>query len=201
MVDLTEHATFQELCRAVQSASVGMLRHQGFDLGAHARRVAPGLAGGLLAPDNTFTYYKEPLRFRLAGCTVESVPLPRRLVKYPLSMNVEDSGTAFVLNAECSDEQWRTDPIGVMRNVLTLVAQDPERRIEDIPALTADAERELRALVNPDTDRPPSRCRRRWPPGSNAPRGPNPTASRCPTVPGGSPTPSWTPGPGRSRGA
>ncbi|WP_328864109.1 non-ribosomal peptide synthetase [Streptomyces virginiae] len=155
VVDLTEHATFQELCRAVQSASVGMLRHQGFDLGAHARRVAPGLAGGLLAPDNTFTYYKEPLRFRLAGCTVESVPLPRRLVKYPLSMNVEDSGTAFVLNAECSDEQWLTDPIGVMRNVLTLVAQDPERRIEDIPALTPDAERELRALVNPDTDRPP----------------------------------------------
>ncbi|WP_030759242.1 MULTISPECIES: non-ribosomal peptide synthetase [unclassified Streptomyces] len=155
VVDLTEHGTFQELCRAVQSASVGMLRHQGFDLGAHARRIAPGLSGGLLAPDNTFTYYKEPLRFRLAGCTVESVPLPRRLVKYPLSMNVEDSGTAFVLNAECSDEQWRTDPMGVMRNVLALVAEDPKRRIEEIPALAADAERELRALVNPDTDRAP----------------------------------------------
>lgn len=149
-VDLTEYGTFEELCRAVQSASVGMLRHQGFDLGAHARQVNPRLAGALIAPDNTFTYYKEPLRFRLPECTVESLPLARRLVKYPLSMNVEDSGTAFVLNAECSDEQWRTDPMGVMRHVLTLVAQDPKRRIEAIPALSDEAERELLALVNPD---------------------------------------------------
>lgn len=149
-VDLTEHGTFEELCRAVQSTTVGMLRHQGFDLGAHAREVSPRLAGGLLSTDNTFTYYKEPLRFRLDGATVESVPLPRRQVKYPLSMNVEDFGTAFVLNAECSDEQWRTDPLGVMRHVLTVVAQDPKRRIEEIPALSAEAERELFALVNPD---------------------------------------------------
>ncbi|MFJ3880992.1 amino acid adenylation domain-containing protein [Streptomyces sp. NPDC090077] len=149
VVDLTEHGTFEDLCRAVQSASVGMLRHQGFDLGANAREVAPRLGGGPLAPDNTFTYYKEPLRFRLAGCTVESLPMPRRLVKYPLSMNVEDSGTGFVLNAECTDEQWRTDPMGVMEQVLTLVAEDPKRRIEEIPALSAEAERELFALVNP----------------------------------------------------
>ncbi|MEU3007292.1 amino acid adenylation domain-containing protein [Streptomyces sp. NPDC007020] len=149
-VDLTEHGTFEDLCRAVQSASVGMLRHQGFDLGAHARQVNAGLVGGLLAPDNTFTYYKEPLRFRLPDCTVESLPLARRLVKYPLSMNVEDSGSTFVLNAECSDEQWRTDPLSVMCHVLNLVAQDPKRRIEEIPALSAEAERELLTLVNPD---------------------------------------------------
>ncbi|WNI30980.1 amino acid adenylation domain-containing protein [Streptomyces sp. ITFR-6] len=149
-VDLTEHGTFEELCRAVQSTTVGMLRHQSFDLGAHAREVSTRLAGGLLSTDNTFTYYKEPLRFRLDGATVESVPLPRRQVKYPLSMNVEDSGTAFVLNAECSDEQWRTDPLSVMRHVLTVVAQDPKRRIEEIPALSVEAERELFALVNPD---------------------------------------------------
>lgn len=154
-VDLTEHGTFEELCRAVQSASVGMLRHQGFDLGTHARQVNPRLAGALLAPDNTFTYYKEPLLFRLPDCTVESLPLARRLVKYPLSMNVEDSGTAFVLNAECSDEQWRTDPMGVMRHVLTVVAQDPKRRIEEIPALSDEATRELFALVNPDAGTEP----------------------------------------------
>ncbi|WP_338674566.1 amino acid adenylation domain-containing protein [Streptomyces sp. SCSIO 30461] len=150
-VDLTEHGTFEELCRTVQSASVGMLRHQGFDLGAHARQVNPRLAGALLAPDNTFTYYKEQLRFRLPDCTVTPVPLARRLVKYPLSMNVEDSGTAFILNAECSDEQWLTDPMGVMRQVLTVVAQDPKQRIEEIPALSDEAERELFALVNPDS--------------------------------------------------
>ncbi|WP_189531074.1 non-ribosomal peptide synthetase [Streptomyces roseolilacinus] len=149
-VDLTEHGTFEDLCRAVQSASVGMLRHQGFDLAAHARQVSPQLVGTLLTPDNTFTYYKEPLNLRLPHCTVETLPLARRLVKYPLSMNVEDFGTAFVLNAECSDEQWRTDPMGVMHHVLTLVAQDPKRRIEEIPALSAEAERELHALVHPD---------------------------------------------------
>ncbi|MFG2114038.1 amino acid adenylation domain-containing protein [Streptomyces sp. NPDC048718] len=149
-VDLTEHGSFEDLCRAVQSTTVGMLRHQGFDLGAHAREVSAGLAGGLLSTDNTFTYYKEPLFFRLDGATVESLPLPRRQVKYPLSMNVEDFGTAFVINAECSDEQWLTDPLGVMRHVLTVVAEDPKRRIEEIPALSAEAERELFALVNPD---------------------------------------------------
>ncbi|WP_369212351.1 condensation domain-containing protein, partial [Streptomyces flavofungini] len=150
-VDLTAHPTFEDLCRSVQSASVGMLRHQGFDLGAHTRQVSPGLTGNLLTCDNTFTYYKEALRLRLPECTVTPVPLARRLVKYPLSMNVEECGATFLLNVECSDEQWHTDPTAVMCHVLSLVAQDPQRRIEDIPALSPQAERRLFALVNPDS--------------------------------------------------
>ncbi|MFJ4785214.1 amino acid adenylation domain-containing protein [Streptomyces sp. NPDC088794] len=154
-VDLTEHDTFADLCRAVQSRSTGMLRHQDFDLAAAAREVCPGVTGGPLSTDTTFTYYKQPLDIRLDSCAVDSLDLPRGLVKYPLSMNVEDFGTSFTVNVECSHEQWATDPLGVMRTVLDAVGRDPHRPVTSIPALSADAEARLHHLVNPGAARPP----------------------------------------------
>ncbi|MCC2278185.1 amino acid adenylation domain-containing protein [Streptomyces sp. ET3-23] len=154
-VDLGDHGTFEDLLRTVQSTSVGMLRHQDLDLGAAAREAAPRIGSGLLATDNAFTYYKQPLEIRLPGTTVESLPLPRRLVKYPLSMNVEDYGADFAVNVECSDEQWATDPLAVMHHVVGLAAEDPKRRLEDIPALSPAAEAQLFALVNPEAGQEP----------------------------------------------
>ncbi|MFF4406800.1 amino acid adenylation domain-containing protein [Streptomyces sp. NPDC001404] len=154
-VDLRAHGTFEDLLRTVQSASVGMLRHQDLDLSAAAREAAPRIGSGLLATDNAFTYYKQPLEIRLPGSTVESLPLPRRLVKYPLSMNVEDYGAAFAVNVECSDEQWATDPLAVMHHVVELAAEDPKRRLEDIPALPPAAQARLFALVNPEAGQEP----------------------------------------------
>jgi amino acid adenylation domain-containing protein len=153
-VDLTEHDTFADLCRSVQATTTGMLRHQNFDLAAAAREVCPQAGGGILSTDSTFTYYKEPLQPRLEGCEVEWLIQPRRLVKYPLSMNVEDFGRSFTVNVECSHEQWATDPLSVMRTVLDAVRDDPDVAVTNVPALSAQAEAELDHLVNPDAARP-----------------------------------------------
>ncbi|WP_406835982.1 non-ribosomal peptide synthetase [Streptomyces sp. AHU1] len=153
-VDLTGHDTFADLCRSVQATTTGMLRHQSFDLAAAAREVCPQAVGGILSTDSTFTYYKEPLQPRLEGCEVEWLIQPRRLVKYPLSMNVEDFGRSFTVNVECSHEQWATDPLAVMRTVLDSVRDDPGVAVTDIPALDARAEAELDYLVNPHRARP-----------------------------------------------
>ncbi|GAA2260233.1 hypothetical protein GCM10010415_22980 [Streptomyces atrovirens] len=153
-VDLTGHDTFADLCRSVQATTTGMLRHQNFDLAAAAREVCPRAVGGILSTDSTFTYYKEPLQLRLPGCEVEWIDLPRRLAKYPLSMNVEDLGSSFTVNVECSHEQWATDPLSVMRTVLDSVRDDPAVAVTDIPALSPQAGAALDHLVNPHTARP-----------------------------------------------
>ncbi|WP_164986269.1 non-ribosomal peptide synthetase [Streptomyces roseicoloratus] len=148
--DLTAHRTFADLCRWAEASKSEMLRHQGFDLSAHVHEVCPKAAGSPLSVDQAFTYYRQPLAFALDGCEVEQLPLRRRMVKYPMSMNVEDLGDRFAVNAECSDEHWHTRPLEVMRHVVTLVAADPDRLLTSLPALPADAERALDALVNAD---------------------------------------------------
>ncbi|MGW2726646.1 non-ribosomal peptide synthetase [Streptomyces sp. NPDC001494] len=153
-VDLTAFETFADLCREVQSLTTGMLRHQDFDLAASAREVCPRITGGLLSADTSFTYYKQPLQIRLDGFTVEQLDQPRRLVKYPLSVNVEDFGSTFTLNVECSHDQWATDPLAVIRTVIDAVGADPHRTVRSIPALAPEAERRVHRLVNPQAGRP-----------------------------------------------
>ncbi|MFD7782343.1 amino acid adenylation domain-containing protein [Streptomyces nojiriensis] len=148
--DLTAHRTFAELCRWAESTKSEMLRHQDFDLSAHVHEVCPKAAGSPLRVDQTFTYYRQPLAFGLDGCTVQQLPLHRRLVKYPMSMNVEDLGDRFVINAECSEEHWTTRPLEVMRHVVALAAADPDRLLSGIPALPRAAEEALAGLVNAD---------------------------------------------------
>ncbi|MEV5973465.1 amino acid adenylation domain-containing protein [Streptomyces sp. NPDC051921] len=148
--DLTAHRSFADLCRWAEASKSEMLRHQGFDLSAHVHEVCPKAAGSPLRVDQTFTYYRQPLAFALDGCTVEQLPLHRRMVKYPMSMNVEDLGDRFVVNAECSDEHWHTRPLEVMRHVVALAAADPDRPLNGIPALPPAAEQALHALVNAD---------------------------------------------------
>ncbi|MFF0435544.1 amino acid adenylation domain-containing protein [Streptomyces sp. NPDC004327] len=146
--DLTAHRTFADLCRWSETSKSEMLRHQGFDLSAHVHEVCPKAAGSPLSVDQTFTYYRQSLAFALDGCEVEQLPLRRRMVKYPMSMNVEDLGDRFVVNAECSDEHWNTRPLEVMGHVVALAAADPDRLLSGIPALPPAAEQTLDALVN-----------------------------------------------------
>ncbi|MFF7753798.1 amino acid adenylation domain-containing protein [Streptomyces sp. NPDC007971] len=149
VTDLTAHETFADLCRSLESTKTMLLRHQDFDLAAVAREVMPGAVDGPMSCDQTFTYYKQPLKIRLGDCTVEQLPLRRKVVKYPMSMNVEDHGEDFEIHAECSHEQWATDPLAVMHHIVRLVAETPERRITELPALDGPARRRLEALVNP----------------------------------------------------
>ncbi|MFE9632391.1 amino acid adenylation domain-containing protein [Streptomyces sp. NPDC006463] len=148
--DLTAHDTFADLCRSLEVAKTVMLRHQDFDLAAAAREVCPAAVDGPLSTDHTFTYYKQSLKVPLGDCTVEQLPLGRRVVKYPMSMNVEDHTTDFEIHAECSHEQWASDPLSVMHHIVRLVAESPERRITELPALDGPARQRLEALVNPD---------------------------------------------------
>ncbi|MFJ4526309.1 amino acid adenylation domain-containing protein [Streptomyces sp. NPDC088810] len=156
VTDLTAHATFADLCRSLESRKTVLLRHQDFDLTAAAREVCPGAVDGPLSPDQTFTYYKQPLKVRIGDCAVEQLRLRRRIVKYPMSMNVEDHGTDFEIHAECSHEQWTSDPLAVMHHVVRLAAASPERRITELPALDAPARQRLHELVNPTPSEQPA---------------------------------------------
>ncbi len=148
-VDLSRYETFGELCRDMQEATLGMLRYQSFDVAAHLPEVCPDADPGSLAFSSAFTFYKQPLQIRIPGCTVESIELPRRYAKYPLVMNVEDFGGRFNVNVECSEEQWDTDPLACMRQVLDTVSRgDADVPLRDIPAMPPEAEAELSRRIN-----------------------------------------------------
>ncbi|WP_432168955.1 non-ribosomal peptide synthetase [Streptomyces sp. 1222.5] len=148
VTDLTEYDTFADLCVSLEEKKTEMLRYQDFDLAAAARDVCPGALDGPLSADQAFTYYKQPLKVRLGDCTVQQLPLHRTAVKYPMSMNVEDHDSDFEIHAECSHRQWDGDPLAVMHHVVRLVAEAPERRITELPALDGPARQRLEALVN-----------------------------------------------------
>ncbi|MEV4612466.1 amino acid adenylation domain-containing protein [Kitasatospora sp. NPDC049258] len=146
-VDLTAHRSFTDLVRTVQDASVGMLRHQDFDLAANLRTVAEGMQSTLLTLDNAFTYYRQPLELRLPGCAMEPLLVPRRQVRYPFGMTVEDFGGRFAVNLEYVHSLSEADPEGMLRHLLTLVAQDPGADLRSLPAMAPEQEQRIRQLV------------------------------------------------------
>ncbi|WP_155057957.1 non-ribosomal peptide synthetase [Streptomyces blattellae] len=150
-VDLDAYRTFGELCRDVRETTHEMLRHQSFEVAAHAQEVCPRAAAKrAFAFDSAFTFYRQPLRISLPGCATEYLPLPRRLAKYPFSMNIEDCGDRFTVNVECSEEQWGTDPLGVMRQVLGQVADTgADLPLRTVSALGSTAEADLLGRINP----------------------------------------------------
>ncbi|GAA0658517.1 hypothetical protein GCM10010193_06510 [Kitasatospora atroaurantiaca] len=151
-VDLTAHRTFADLVRTVQDDSVGMLRHQSFDLAANLRTVAEGMQSTLLTLDNAFTYYRQPIELRLPGSEVEPLLVPRRQVRYPFGMTVEDFGGRFAVNLEYVDGLRDADPEGMLRHLLTLVAEDPETELRSLPAMAPDQEQRIRRLIGEPED-------------------------------------------------
>ncbi|MEU9133489.1 amino acid adenylation domain-containing protein [Kitasatospora sp. NPDC048540] len=147
VADLTAHRTFADLVGAVHGASVGLLRHQSFDLAANLRTVAPGMQSTLLTLDNAFTYYRQPIELRIPGCSVEPLLVPRQQVKYPFGMTVEDFGGRFAVNLEYGDNRRDADPEGMLRHLLTLVAEDPETELRALPAMAPEQERRIARLI------------------------------------------------------
>jgi len=151
-VDLDDYGTFDALCRDLQRMVLRMVRFQDFDLTAHAREVFDGRPPALLSVDNVFTFYKQPLGFQLPDSTVRRLTVPRVVVKYPLSLTVENDGDDLTLIADIAPGTEPMRPVECYRHLLDQLSRDPGTRLDRMGLLDDVAAAEVDALVN--TGRP-----------------------------------------------
>jgi amino acid adenylation domain-containing protein len=146
-VDLTAYADFPALCRGLAAQATRMMRHQDFDLAAHTTEVFDNPPTGLgLA--STFTYYKESLDLAFDGCRVEQLPLDRRQVMFPLTVNVEDVAGGPWLHVEYADRLAAARPVQLLESILDSVTAGPAVPLTDVRAVGPAEQRRLEALVN-----------------------------------------------------
>ncbi len=125
-IDLEVHETFEDLVHWVAARVFTLLRHQDFDLTAHAASVLDRVPSGPVATDNAFTFYKQALRPDFDGCPAEPLPIPRALIKYPFGMTVEDRGPdGYLVTVEHLSRLTPADPLAGVLHLLDRVAEAP----------------------------------------------------------------------------
>jgi amino acid adenylation domain-containing protein len=137
-VDTDAWSTFGELARHLQESTFHLLRHQGFNLTAHAAEVFGGRRPDLLSVDNAFTYYGRPLSFSVAGHPFEWVDVPRACVKYPLAVTVENGVDGFTVVADVATHLVPSTPLECLRTVLEQAGRCPEAPLADLALVALD---------------------------------------------------------------
>jgi amino acid adenylation domain-containing protein len=157
-VDLSAHETFDDLCAAVAEKVFVLLRNQDFDLTQHAHEVLGGARSGPLAVDNGFTYYKQELAPKIGDCEVEPLEVPRRLLKVPFSMIVEDRGDRYAVSLEYIPRLAAADPAACVSHVLRTISADGEVPLRELAVVDSTRAARIDALLNTrkDYDVPPS---------------------------------------------
>lgn len=146
--DLAEYRSFAELVRAVEQTTLRLLRHQDFDLTAHATEVFGRTTDRLLAVDNAFTYYRQALGFSIEGAEVVRLDVPRRFLKYPITVNIENNPDGFVLVADYLPRLAAARPLECLRHVLDRAAADIDVALDELTVLDAVRAAELDAMIN-----------------------------------------------------
>jgi amino acid adenylation domain-containing protein len=152
VVEPARHPDLVSLCRALDVELTSLVRYQLFDLTANAAEVLDG--GGGTTFGSTFTYYREPLTLRIGGVPVVSLPLHRRQISYPLTLNVEHGPDRVLGHLEYADELAPAQPERLLRTLLDQVVSDDCPRPAEIRAVSAAHERELIALCRGSLDAP-----------------------------------------------
>jgi amino acid adenylation domain-containing protein len=161
-IDLSDFRTFDELSAAVSSKVFVLLRHQGFDVSEHADELLATPRSGPIGVDNFFTYYKERLTPRLGTCEAEPIEVPRRLVKYPFGMNVEDDGERYVVALEYVPRLAACEPRACVQHVLETIAHDPSVPLSRLAIVDAEGARRIGQLVNESHEYPVPRSLDAW---------------------------------------
>jgi amino acid adenylation domain-containing protein len=146
-VDLDGHDTFADLVAALAARSFTLLRHQDLDLTACAEAVLGRPQAGPVAVDNAVTYYKRSLAPRLGSSRVEPLEVPRRQVKYPFGMNVENREGAYLLTLEYVPRLAAADPASCVLQVLRTAAEDPGRPLAELDVVSPGHRAALDALA------------------------------------------------------
>lgn len=144
VVEPTRYPDLVSLCRALDAELTSLVRYQLFDLTANATEVI-GAAGGTTF-GATFTYYRESLTLRLGGVAAVSLPLRRRQISYPLTLNVEHGPDRVLGHLEYADALASAQPERLLRNLLDQVVSEECPRPAEIRAVSAEHERELVSL-------------------------------------------------------
>ncbi|HEY5150227.1 MAG TPA: amino acid adenylation domain-containing protein, partial [Mycobacterium sp.] len=151
-LNLAAHKTFEDLVATVAARVFTLLRHQQFDLGAHADAIFGRAPTGPVAVDNAFTYYKQRLVPEFDGRQAQAIAVPRTLIKYPFGMNVEDQGDGYLVNLEYLSRLSAADPAACVLQVLGTVAADPAVCLADLAILSPDHEQALVDLAGTAKD-------------------------------------------------
>jgi len=151
-LNLAAHKTFEDLVATVAARVFTLLRHQQFDLGAHADAIFGRAPAGPVAVDNAFTFYKQRFAPEFDGRQTQAIAVPRTLIKYPFGMNVEDQGDGYLVNLEYLPRLSAADPAACVLQVLGTVAADPAVCLADLAILSPDREQALVDLAGTAKD-------------------------------------------------
>ncbi len=147
-VDLDDYTTLGELAHEVERRVAGLIRHEHYDLGAHAQEVFAQGAAARLLPSSSFTYYREPVAFPIGDLGVEDLPVPRADLIYPLVANVEDLGGQYGYHLSYSDTLVPSDPRQTLIALLRSVARGRDVVLAEAHGVSEETARRIDALVN-----------------------------------------------------
>jgi amino acid adenylation domain-containing protein len=152
-VDLADFLGFPTLCRALATRTTALVRHQSFDLTAHAGLVFDTAPPRLML-GSTFTYYKEALGIQLAGGRVTALDLRRTQVMFPLTLNVEDDGNGFWLHIEHAEHLAPARPLALLDEILDAVTAAPAVPLAAVSAVGTDERQRIDRMVSARVDYP-----------------------------------------------
>lgn len=93
----------EELCRAADRQLASLIEYEQFAFSDFSRRLFATESVDAVHPSASFTVYPRPLAVVLDGIAGEPVPVDRRYIQYPLSVNIEVDADEATLIVERSD--------------------------------------------------------------------------------------------------
>ena len=162
--DLSGNPRFCDLLASVRENALAAYAHQDLPFEKLVEDLAPArdlsrnpLFQVLFALQNN-----PPATLELEGAQVSRVALPRRNVKFDISLAVRESSEGLRTSWEYSSDLFDAATIARMAGhyqvVLEAVVADPSTRIGDLPLLTELERRQLQAWNDTATDYPSDRC-------------------------------------------
>lgn len=155
---------WEDLCEQVGRGVRVLQSVQGLDLADPGNRDLCPPPGP--ATDNAVTFYKQAMLLDLPGVRVTALPLERRAITHPLSLNVADDGATYTLDLSVADHLSATAPMDLLREAVRDLATGPGGRVvgrsvfqipSQIPAQGSSKVREQAPAQATATGRTPAR--------------------------------------------
>lgn len=146
-IECSSKDTFTNLCKQIKKKMISLIKYQDFDLSTLTNKIF-AKDKNFTAINNAFTYYKQELTFDLKGCQVVRLPVDISYVKFPFSMNIEDSGQLFRVSVEYASLFNHIHFEQVFGNIFASIIQKPDIKIGDVELLNEQQTNEINALVN-----------------------------------------------------
>ncbi|MGC0366679.1 amino acid adenylation domain-containing protein [Rhodococcus sp. 27YEA15] len=121
--DVTTERSFADLARATDDQVAALTEYEQWAFSEFSRTLFPAESMDSTQPSAAFTVYPQPLAVTVDGVRGRSMPVDRRYVQYPLTMNVEIDGDEVTLIVEKSGHLPRCDVAALYTGIVGQVLE------------------------------------------------------------------------------